>query len=136
MDATDRNLALARHYLDIEQPRRALEVLDRREHDVGDAEYWRLRATALIAVDRYREALDAAARGLDLDPGDVGLLLVSALAHRGVGDLAAAERALLAALRITRRSRRFCPSTRSSSPMPANSRRPTASSTRPSASTR
>jgi len=100
MDATDRNLALARHYLDIEQPRRALEVLDGREHDVGDPEYWRLRATALIAVDGYREAIDAAARGLDLDPSDVGLLLVSALAHRGVGDLAAAERALLAALRI------------------------------------
>ena len=136
MDATDRNLAVARHYLDIEQPRRALEVLDRREHDVGDAEYWRLRATALIAVDRYREALDAAARGLDLDPGDVGLLLVSAL--RTAASVTSRPRSARSSPRCgsTRRSRRFCPSTRSSSRMPANSRRPTASSTRPSASTR
>jgi tetratricopeptide (TPR) repeat protein len=100
MDVTDGNLALAQHFLDIDQPRRALDVLEGRQNDLDDPEFWELRATALIELDRHREAVDAAARGLDLDPDDIGLLLMSALAHKGTGDLAAAERALLAALRL------------------------------------
>jgi tetratricopeptide (TPR) repeat protein len=100
MDVTEGNLALAHHFLDIDQPRRALDVLEGRQNDLDDPDYWELRATALIELGRHREAVDAAARGLDLDPDDLGLLLMSALAHKGVGDLAAAERALLAALRL------------------------------------
>jgi tetratricopeptide (TPR) repeat protein len=100
MDVTEGNLALAQHYLDIDQPRRALELLEGRQNDLDDPEYWELRATALVELDRHRDAVDAAARGLDLDPDNIGLLLMSALAHKGAGDLAAAERALLAALRL------------------------------------
>jgi tetratricopeptide (TPR) repeat protein len=100
MDVTEGNLALARHYLDIDQPHRALDVLHGRQNDLDDPEYWQLRATALVDLDRHAEAVDAAARGLDLDPDDIGLLLMSALAQRELGDLAAAERALLAALRL------------------------------------
>lgn len=100
MDVGSGNLGLAQHYLDIDQPRRALEVLEGRQNDVEDPEYWELRATALVELERHTDAIDAAARGLELDPDDIVLLLMSALAHRGAGDLAAAERAFLAALRI------------------------------------
>jgi tetratricopeptide (TPR) repeat protein len=99
-DAGANNLALALHYLDIEQPRRALEMLDRSENDLDEPEYWLLRARALVGVERHAEAIAAASAGLRLDPDDVELLHVNAVAQTGIGDLAAAERSLLAALRI------------------------------------
>src|SRR5215210_709887 len=99
-DAAVNNLALARHYLQIDQPARALEVLERRQNDLHDPDYWLLRASALVDVDRHDDAITAAARGLDLDPDDGALLRVNAMAQTGVGDVAAAERSLLAALRL------------------------------------
>ncbi len=98
-DVEARRLELARHYSAIGQPARVLATLD----GVGapdEAEVWTLRAEALYQLDRYREGADAARRGLELDPEDLGLLDVLALNLIELGDLAGAEQALLAALAI------------------------------------
>ena len=100
MDNDENSLGLALHYLQIDQPQRALDTLDRAQTLVDASEYWRLRAAALVDLDEAGEAVNAAARGLQIEPDDLGLLIVHALAQIGVGDLAAAERSLLAALRI------------------------------------
>jgi predicted GNAT family N-acyltransferase len=101
MDAPEQgNLELARRYLEIDRPERALELLTGRQNDLDDADYWGLRASALLELDRNAEAVEATRRGLDLEPDSTALLLLNAHAHKGLGDLAAAERSLLAALRL------------------------------------
>ena len=96
-DVDARRLELARHYASIGQHERVLETLDGMESLTG-TEGWQLRSEALYHADRYREGREAARRGLELDPEDVGLLDVLALNLIEQGDLAGAERALLAAL--------------------------------------
>jgi tetratricopeptide (TPR) repeat protein len=96
----DGTLTLAQHYLDIDQPSRALTTLESGRPDVSDAAFWRLRAAALYELDRYAEALDAAASGLAIDADDIGLLVLHGLANSHLGHIAAAERSLLAALRL------------------------------------
>ena len=96
-DVDAKKLELARHYSEIGQPRRVLEALD------GSAAFeypegWMLRSEALYQLDRYDEGADAAQRGLELEPEDPSLLDVLALNLMELGDLAGAERALLAAL--------------------------------------
>jgi tetratricopeptide (TPR) repeat protein len=98
-DVTQSNLALARRYLEIDQSRRALEVLEGRQNDLDDPEYWLLRAQALLDLEREHDALAATRQGLQLDPDDVALLRQNAIVHTQLGDLAAAERSLLGALR-------------------------------------
>lgn len=93
----DKKLELARHYSDIGQPQRVLDALDGTEA-FESAEGWMLRGEALYQLDRYREGAEAARRGLELDPEDIGLLDVLALNLMELGDLAGAERALLSAL--------------------------------------
>jgi tetratricopeptide (TPR) repeat protein len=99
-DAAHGNLELARRYLEIDRPERALELLQGGQNDLDDPEFWRLRAVALLKLERENQALGAARRGLELEPDSIDLLLVAAHAHRKLGDLAAAERSLLAALRL------------------------------------
>jgi tetratricopeptide (TPR) repeat protein len=90
-------LALARHYAAIGQPKRVLDALERVE-SVHDAEVWALRGEALYQVDQYEEGADAARRGLELEPDNPVLLDVLALNLIELGELGAAEQALLAAL--------------------------------------
>jgi tetratricopeptide (TPR) repeat protein len=93
-------LTLAQHYLDIDQPSRALTTLESGQPDVSDSVFWRLRAAALCELDRYTEAIDAAASGLAIDADDIGLLVLHSRASSHLGNLAVAERSLLAALRL------------------------------------
>lgn len=90
-------LALARHYAAIGQPRRVLEVLERAE-PLDEPEFWALRGEALYQVDRYEEGVEAARRGLRLEPENVVLLDVLALNLIELDELAEAEQALLSAL--------------------------------------
>lgn len=93
-------MALARHYLEVDQPRRTLDLLGRADVDPEDPEIWALRAEALYRLDRYREGAEAARDGLARDPEEPTLLDVLAMCELELGELAAAERALLAALEL------------------------------------
>lgn len=99
-DVQEKKLELARHYSDIGQYQRALDMLDGSEA-FEDAEGWVLRSDALYQLDRYSEGADAARRGLELEPEDLTLLDVLALNLIELGDLAGAERALLSALELS-----------------------------------
>jgi tetratricopeptide (TPR) repeat protein len=96
-DVETQRLSLARHYSDIGQPRRVLEMLDSGV-ELDDPEAWALRSEALYQVDRYTEGVEAARRGLALEPDDATLLDALALNLIELDDLAGAELALLAAL--------------------------------------
>lgn len=94
-------LTLARHYLEIGQPRRTLDLLSAPvSEDIEQDEFWFLRGQALAHLDRYGEAADAVRTGLARNPNSVGLLYLLSTVQAEQGDLAAAEEALLAALRI------------------------------------
>jgi tetratricopeptide (TPR) repeat protein len=99
-ESDDKTLALARHYLQIDQPARALAALDRGSGLLDEPDYWRLRAAALLDTDRASDGARAAEQGLRIDPQDVLLLFLHAAAQRRTGDLAAAERSLLRALEL------------------------------------
>jgi tetratricopeptide (TPR) repeat protein len=99
-EAPDRARELARHYLEVDQPQRALEALARaRGDELEDPEIWALRGWALIDLDRFDEAAavarDALARWVD----DVDFLRLLAVAEAHRDHLAQAEEAVLAALR-------------------------------------
>ena len=99
-EPVDRQLALARHYLAIDQHARVLEALDRADETaLGSAEYWLLRASALHELDRHQDAVAATDRGLAVEPEAVGLLRVRSEALARQDRLAEAERAILGALR-------------------------------------
>lgn len=93
-------LDLARHYLAIHQPGRALAALDAGPVDLEDVEPWRIRGEALCDLERGGEAASAATSGLRIDPDDIGLLSILCRAETQNGNAAAAERAVLAALRL------------------------------------
>jgi len=92
------NLALARHYVRVQRPERALEALARPGAEVDDPEFHELRGRALYELERYEDAKRAAQVGLAIDPHDITLLGVLCDCERELGDLAEAERALVAAL--------------------------------------
>jgi tetratricopeptide (TPR) repeat protein len=94
-----KQLTLAEHYLEVGQPERALSALEQATSDEAVA-VWNLRAQAYLDLERYDEAAEAAARGLSDEPYDVELLGSLAIAEWNRNELAAAERALLAALEI------------------------------------
>ena len=101
MEPTDKALALARHHLELGQAQRALQRLD----DGGDGlveevDFWELRATALLELEEYAAARDAAEAGLRIESESLVLLDVLGLAEAELGNLEAAERSLLAALRL------------------------------------
>lgn len=101
MEPADRTLALARHHLEIDQPQRALERLDRvGPAAVDDPDFWELRAMALLELERYGDAREAAREGLRLEGESIILLDALSLAEAHLGNLEEAERALLEALRL------------------------------------
>jgi tetratricopeptide (TPR) repeat protein len=93
-------LALARHYLQIGNARRALAELERTSEAVEDEEFWRLRAQALFDLDQFAEAAEAAQAGLERDAEDVELLDVLAIAELERGREKQALAAIDAALEL------------------------------------
>jgi tetratricopeptide (TPR) repeat protein len=94
-------LALAQHHLSTGRPAKALEELDAGGGDAyGDADYWRISASALHSLERPEQALGAALQGLTLQPSSVGLLDIKALSELALGDAVAAERTLRGALTL------------------------------------
>lgn len=69
----------ARRHLAQNRADQALDALDDAGPDaVAHPEFWVLRATALLELDRAQDALDTAMRGLKSDPENVGLHYVRA----------------------------------------------------------
>jgi tetratricopeptide (TPR) repeat protein len=100
-DDEARLLTLARHHLEIRRPEQALSALARAQRLAAvSPEAWRLRAAALIYLERYDEAADAASRALALDASNAWAFILLAQSELGRGDLAASERAFLAALEL------------------------------------
>ena len=101
MQETGQTTALARHYLDIERPERALDALDRPgATDPADPEHWYLRGQALYDLERYAEASRTVQAGLVQEPESVPLLFLRCNCEARLGNLAAAEQAILTALRL------------------------------------
>jgi tetratricopeptide (TPR) repeat protein len=100
-DEFDEGLMLALHYLQIGNGRQALAALDRVDAAALDEPaYWLLRTSALRDLDRTEEAVEAAKRGLALEPDDAALLHSLGIAELDRDRFTAAERALTAALRL------------------------------------
>lgn len=100
-EASDRARELARHYLQVGQPQRALEALSHATAEtLDDPEVWALRGWALVDLDRHDEAAETASGALARWPDDVDFLRLLAVAEARRDHLADAERAVLAALRI------------------------------------
>lgn len=92
---------LARHYLEVAQPARALDALARAGGaDPDDPDVWALRGWALVDLDRPAEAARAARDALERWPEDVDFLRLLAVAESQRDHLAEAEAAVLAALRL------------------------------------
>jgi tetratricopeptide (TPR) repeat protein len=90
-------VALARHYLGMGRPERALDALG----EAGaDDEATELVVASLISLGRYEDARERARHALGHDGDSPELLRLLALAEAELGDYAAAERALLAALEL------------------------------------
>ncbi|MEN6371605.1 MAG: tetratricopeptide repeat protein [Armatimonadota bacterium] len=101
MDNADQALLLARRYIDIEQPARALETLDKLSNaPMQNPDYWYLRGRALYELTRYEEAINMLQRGLGQRPDYTPLLYMMCNCQDNTGNLAEAERAILAALRL------------------------------------
>lgn len=99
LDADPIDLALA--WLGRGQPEKALEALARVDGAALDeALPWVIRLRALISLERWEEAVGAATQALARFPEDVQLLYSASQVARHHGDSAAAERHLLAALRL------------------------------------
>jgi Flp pilus assembly protein TadD len=102
MDEVARSrIALARHYVDIDRPERALATLsDATGAELADPEFWVCQASALYDLDRFDEGVDAARRGLELDPDDLRLVDLLGLNHLGARRLAPAKQAIDRALEL------------------------------------
>lgn len=97
---TQRLIALARHYLQISRPDRALEVLEQSQFvDHSSETVWFLRGKALYDLKDFTRALDAANFGLKQAPESRQLLALLGDIEVKRDDWAAAERAYLSALR-------------------------------------
>jgi predicted Zn-dependent protease len=94
-------LGLARHYLEIERPERALDVLAQAGADELDGEEAAgIAATAMIALGRHEDARRRVRDAIARDGDSPYLLRMLAAAEAELGDYAGAERALLAALEL------------------------------------
>ena len=95
-----KQIALARHYVDVDQPQRALDVLSGAGVDPEAPEVWALRSAAFFHLERCAEGAAAARNGLARDPEELELLDLLALNELELGRLGEAEKALLAALEL------------------------------------
>lgn len=101
MQETTSIATLARHYLDIGRPERALEALDRPgAADMEGAELWYLRGQALYELDRFEDANRVALAGLAQLPESIPLLFLRCNCAAKLDDLASAEQAILTALQL------------------------------------
>jgi tetratricopeptide (TPR) repeat protein len=91
---------VAQRYIEVGQPARALETLDRAGVGPDDPDAWRIRGFALYGLERWDDAAEVASDALGAEPEDIGMLYLLSLAEEQRGDLAAAEGAILAALRL------------------------------------
>jgi tetratricopeptide (TPR) repeat protein len=98
-EQTEQRLELARHYLTVGNPQRALDALAHATA-VDDEEYWELRAAVLLDLDRWQDAAEAARGGLALEPDNVFLLDMLAIAELELEHGGAALDAIDAALEI------------------------------------
>ncbi len=96
----DDPLALARHYLQIGNARRALAELEKASGGVDDDEFWHLRAHTLYELGHWDEAAQAARAGLEREADDVELLDVLALAELERGREKEARATIDAALEL------------------------------------
>lgn len=88
-------LTVARHWLDVGQPDRCLEVLAA-SGDVDDGVgIWAMRAEALLVLERWEESVRSARRGLAEAPDDLRLIHLLALAVEEVGPTGHEEAELL-----------------------------------------
>ena len=95
----EQQLELAEHFIDLRQPQKALEYLNRvAEEDLETALHWRLRTQAYYQLNRKKEALTCANNGLALAPENLTLLLLFGMLQEDAGDVAAAERTFLKGL--------------------------------------
>jgi tetratricopeptide (TPR) repeat protein len=100
-EVAQERLELARHYVEVERPQRALEALQEAgEGALEDPDYWQIRAEALLDLERWDETAEAAQRGLALDPDDFFLLDLLAIAKLETGPHEEAKEAIAAALEI------------------------------------
>ena len=98
-EAPDRARELARHYLEVDQPQRALEALGG-EQDLNDPEVWALRGWALLDLERHDESVQVARDALGRWPDAVDFLRLLAVAEAHRDHLAEAEAAVLAGLEL------------------------------------
>jgi Flp pilus assembly protein TadD len=107
-DDSRRLLLLARHYLDIGQPNKSIESLNRVYGALLlDPDYWFIRGQALFDLNRPMEAVDVAQRGLAENPDYCPLLYLLCCCYEKIGKPSDAERAILAALRLVPEEPRF-----------------------------
>jgi tetratricopeptide (TPR) repeat protein len=101
MEAAAGPLVLARHELSRGRPDRALAALDK----VGGAEldsheFWPVRASSLLRLHRWDDAVVAARAGLEREPDNVELLDVVALAYSELRNKAQALEAIESAISL------------------------------------
>jgi tetratricopeptide (TPR) repeat protein len=96
----DDPLALARHYLQTGNAKRALAELEKAPGSVDDDEFWYLRAHSLFELGNWDEAAQAAQAGLEREADDVELLDILALAELERGREKEARKAIDAALEL------------------------------------
>jgi tetratricopeptide (TPR) repeat protein len=91
---------LAEHYLTIRNPHKALEILSGAESDsIDDYYFWYLLGFSYYSLERYPDADRAAKKGLSIHAESIDLLLLLCNIQTKLNNLAAAERAILSALR-------------------------------------
>jgi predicted Zn-dependent protease len=92
---------IAWRYLEMHQPRRALEALaGLAGEDLDDPNVWYIRGHALLELDSFDQAAELAVAALGRFPEDVELLSILCAAEAGRDRLAEAERAVLSALEL------------------------------------
>jgi tetratricopeptide (TPR) repeat protein len=92
---------LAQHYLDLKQPQKVLESLEKPSLDLENVDYWKLRAFALYELERYPEALENTQKGLSFEPENIQLLYLLSRIQGQLKNFAEAEKAVLHALHMS-----------------------------------
>jgi len=94
-------LTLARHYLQVDQPERAVAALDEGDEALLESfEYWELRSAAELAAGRRGKSREAIRSGLSIWPEHPTLLWRLAHIELNDGNLAKAEETILKAIAL------------------------------------